>query len=976
MKHCTFAIITALAVFGLPATAATASQTPGIELYDGATVAAVIHVGDQTPIAKAAELLVHDLSALTGARPRLESDFEGLSGPGVIVGLADTPEIAALLETNEIDAAPIAGKWETYGRAAIPAPWDEDQRALLIFGSDVRGAIWGVIDLTREMGVSPWEWWADVAIREVERIEVDGSVRHSREPSVKYRAIFLNDEDFGLFPWAAQTYDPELGDIGPKTYARIYELLWRLKANAIWPAMHDVTTPFNHVPGNPEMAASYAIVHATSHAEPMLRNNVGEWDHETMGDFNYVTNKQRMLAYWDERAEESSPFENIYTVGLRGIHDSPMEGATGAQSAAELLEDVIAEQRRILEHRLDRPAHEIPQAFTAYKEVLIAYDAGLELPQDITITWPDDNHGYIRRLSDARERQRNGGSGVYYHISYWGAPHSYLWLATTHPMLVWEELNKAWRFDARRIWVINVGDIKPAEYLTQLSLDLAFDAESYPDPASVRAHLRRWTEESFGAAHADEITDILWRSYDLAFERRPEFMGWNQTYPTTVLRPTAYNPFAFGDELQRRLDAYRAIADRAKRLRRQLPSDRQDAFYQLVEYPVTAAAGINERVLYRDKSIAYGLQRRASANDYARRAKAAEVAIVEGSRYYNETMSHGKWRGMMSITPHGLPVFAAPALPSWSGPRDTGCAVQTEGGDYYEGGGSTPALPPFYPELSRSPSFDSRYIDVFVKSPVAARWTAVANAPWIKLSQTEGELAPGDAPGQTLEQRLHVSIDWTKAPEPGWGRITIRCDTEEAVLPVAVRIAPRQVDASFIEADRRVSIYATHADSLGAGWEVLDGLGHTGASLRSKLDLDSIDPATLEHSAKGAPSATYRFATHTAEDVATLRLVALPTHPITSENGLRVAVSIDGEAPVVLDLATAEFSAQWRQNVLSNTAVAEIGNVRLEPGVHELKVYALDPGLTLDRFEVAFAGAPRAYGTPPETRVVNVEPGR
>ncbi len=945
-----FGVIAALLFICVPARAAE------ITLFDGKSVAAIV-VDGGTPIRKAGELLARDLAALSGRAPAVAESTEGAKGALVIIGRFDAPLIASLLKANKIDTAPIAGKWETYGRVVIPSPADPKQRALLIFGSDVRGTIYGVTDLSREMGVSPWEWWADVTTRKVPSIRIDGALRYAREPSVRYRAIFLNDEDFGLKPWAAKTYEPEAGTIGPKTYARIFELMWRLKADTVWPAMHKGTVAFDDVPGNAEMADAYAILHATSHAEPMLRNNDREWDPAKRGPFNWLTNRQGLLTYWDEAVDSHKQFENIYTMGLRGVGDYPMLGADGPAAMRDILEDVIAQQRAILERRIGRPAGQIPQVFTPYKEVLPAYDTGLRIPDDITLTWPDDNYGYIRRLSNPQERARSGGSGVYYHISYWGTPMSYLWLASAHPALMWEEMRKAYLFDARRIWVLNVGDIKPGEYLTQLFLDMAWDDDAYADLAAVKAHLRTFAAETFGARHAGAVADILWRYYDLAFSRKPEFMGFNGHYPTTAPRQTDYDMLNFGDENARRMDAYADLMDAVAVLAKTLPRDRQDAFYELVQYPVEASAEINARVLNLDKAIAYGLQRRASANIYAALARRAEVALKEGETFYNETLAGGKWRGMMDIAPARLPLYAEPAVPVWDGRDDKTCAVQAEGGGFYDGGGSAPNLAPFRREVPRE-----RYVDIFVKSAVATRWTATASAPWIRIDRPSGAFAE-----RTLEARLGVSIDWRRAPPGGTGTVTLKCDASDTVFPVGVRLAPdnKVAGVSFLELDRIVSIYATHADSRTGPWEVLDGLGHTGASLRAKIDM-----APMELVSSGAPRAVYRFATVTADDPATLRVIALPILPITSKNGMRVAVSIDGGEPAILDLKTSEFSATWKQNVLSNTAIGEVGNLRLAPGAHELVVTALDPGLILDRYEIAFAGAPRAYDPVPETRMV------
>ena len=934
----------------LPARAGT------LELFDGKKVASIVYEGAE-PVHKAAAMLASDLTHLTGKTVVAAPAGTDVDGTVVIVGQMDSPAIAALLAANRIDTAPIASKWETYGRAVIPAPGHARQKALLIFGSDVRGTIYGVVDLTREMGVSAWEWWADVAPRHVAAIKVDAGLRYSKEPSVKYRAIFLNDEDFGLKPWAAKTYEPEAGTIGPKTYARIFELMWRLKADTIWPAMHKGTVAFDDEKGNAETADSYAIIHATSHAEPMLRNNDREWDPHLRGPFNWLTNRAQLLDYWDGAADSHKQFENIYTLGLRGVGDVQMEGADSPAQMRDILTDVFAQQRAILEHRLGRPANQIPQVFTPYKEVLPAYDTGLKVPDDVTLTWPDDNFGYIRRLSNAAERARSGGSGVYYHISYWGGPMSYLWLATQHPALMWEEMNKAYRLGARRIWVVNVGDIKPGEYLTQLFLDMAWDNDAFPDIAHVRAHLHEFAATTFGAEHADRIADILWRSYDLAFSRKPEFMGFNEQYPlTTAPRMTDYNRDDFGDENARRLEAYTSLSHGSTELAAQIADDRRDAFYELVTYPVSAAAEINQRALMMDRALAFGLQRRASANDYATNVRGAEEILQARAETYNERVAGGKWRGMMDIAPARLPQFSAPHIPTWTGDDDKTCAIQAEGGGGYDVGGAIPALPAFQRELPRR-----RYIDIFVKAPANTHWTAMASAPWIKLSGIHGTITDNDP-----ESRLYVSIYWKIAPDGGQGSIALSCDGTPTKFQVNVRVAPHNSAAgvSFLESERIVSIYATHADATTGAWEVLDGLGHTGASLRSRLENPSVDGVAA------APSATYRFATTTTDDKASLRVIALPTLPITSENGLRVAASIDGASPTILDLKAPEFSAAWRQNVLTNTAVGVINNLVLKPGAHELKVWALDPGVILDRYEINFDGAPKAYDPVPETRIV------
>jgi Glycosyl hydrolase family 115/Gylcosyl hydrolase family 115 C-terminal domain len=944
-------------------------QAADMTLFDGKTEASVAYdKSDGIPVAKAADLLAHDLASLTGRRPVVTSDVAQIKGSAVLIGRADSPAIAAVLKANAIDTAPIAGKWETYGRAVVPAPWNASQKVLVIFGSDTRGTIWGVIDLTREMGVSAWEWWADVKIRKVDHIAVDAALHYSKESSVKYRGIFINDEEYSFFPWASKTYDPKYGNVGPRTYARVFELMWRLKANTIWPAMHTVSNAFNTVPGNAQTAADYAIIHASSHVEMMLRDNPREWDPRTMGPYNWLTNRQKMIDYWTGAVRQFGKYENLYTVGLRGADDYPMAGVSTPEQMAGVLNDVITQQRKILTEVLHKPAEDVPQVFTPYKEVLPAYNTGLvKLPGDITLNWPDDNFGYIRRLSDAQERQRPGGSGVYYHVSYWGGPMSYLWLGSTDPSLMWEEMTKAYHFDARRIWILNVGGIKPREFLTQFFMDLAFDDKAFTDSSSVRAYLKTWVTAQFGGDHADEITDILWRYYKLAFDRNPEFMAWSTAFPETAVSQTKYNMLDFGDENARRADAYKAIMKQAARLMATMPADRKAAFFQLVQYPVDAAGDMNLRQLDLDKTITYGLQRRESANTYAQDAKAAQAQIDADAHYYNDVMEGGKWHGMMGIHPHDLPAYDAPHLPVWNNHGDKGCGWQTEGGGYFAGGGWPQRLAPFQRALPRQ-----RYLDFFVTGPIAAKWTLKPTVPWITVSQSSGSLGP-----KHLEQRVWIGIDWAKAPDGATGGIAASCGATKTRMPITVRTAPANTakNVSFLEDNGIVSIFAVHADQRSGGWELLEGLGHTGASLRSDLDMASVDAGNPAALAK-APRVTYRFATAVKrgydlveDEKAVLRVIALPTLPITSENGMRAAVSIDGGPVTVLDFYAAEFTDAWRRHVLSNSAVATLHDLSFKPGAHTIAVYALDPGLVLDRLEIAFDGAPKAYGPVPETRI-------
>ena len=963
-------VLLAVAVLNHPAYADT------VTLFDGNSVAAIAY--DQQsgiPIQKAAALLSHDLTQLTGRTPALIAGFKNAEGDGVVIGLASSPEIAALLKRNHISTAPIAGKWETYGRVVVPAPWNPRKKALVIFGSDTRGTIWGVIDLTREMGVSAWEWWADVKIRKTSRIDVDAALHYSREPSVKYRGFFINTGRLQI--WAARTFDPAQGGIGPKTYERVFELMWRLKANMIWPAMSEGDIAFNQIPANYDLARDYAIVRGSSHVEMLLRDNSHEWDPRTMGPYNWLTNKQRMIQYWREAVEKFGQYENLYTVGLRGADDFPMEGVDTPEKMADVVSDVIVEQRKILSEVLHKPADQIPQVFTPYKEIAAAYNTGrLKLPADIILNWSDDNFGYDMQLDNPAERERPGGAGVYYHATFWGAPASYLWLGSTSPSLMWEEMTKAYHFNARKLWVLNAGSIKPVEFLNEFFLAMAFDVDAFANPSSVRAYLRDWAARNFGPEHSDEIANVMEQYYQLAFEKNPEWASFSTTFPESSVEQSKFNILDFGDENGRRAEAYRAIMDESVKLMAMMPDDRKAAFYELVQYTVDTGGNLSLRQLDLDKSIAYGLQHRASANVYAQATLAAQQEIDAATRRYNETTENGKWRGMITDYPHALPNYEASSIPRWSAPADASkCGVQVEGGGYFDDvGWWTPTLPSFHPELGEH----SYYLDVFTEAPIDEEWSATPNAQWIRLDHSSGRFSQAD---RSFEQRIKVWVDWAKAPVQGDGIVTVKCGAGKQPLPVHVRVVAPVGDktASFIDSQGVVSMYAAHADAMSGAWHILDGVGHTGADLEADLDLKPVDVNDAVAFSR-APRVTYRFAigpqdrdysfpNYVIDNIANVRIIALPTFPITKSDRLRIAVSLDSAAPKVLDFSVVYYGAKWRQNVLDNAAVVALDDLPLAPGSHTLTITALDPGVTLDRVEIDLAGSSHAYGPVPETRI-------
>jgi hypothetical protein len=562
----------------------------------------------------------------------------------------------------------LQGKWEAF-------QIDIQNNILFILGSDARGKAYGLLELSRMIGVSPWEWWAD-ARPEKRSLYLLSEINTSEQsPSVQYRGIFLNDEDWGLLPWATQNFNYELidgikltdnprwkGAIGAQAYERIFQLLLRLRANTIWPAMHECTVPFYFVKGNKEMADKYGIVVGASHCEPLMRNSASEWDISGKGDYNFISNRQNVLDYWSERLEELQNSENIFTIGMRGKHDGMMQGVKTPGEHKNALSQIIPAQQELLKKHINRNLGKIPQAFIPYKEVLEVYDNGLAVPGYVTLVWCDDNYGYIRRLSNDREQLRSGGTGVYYHVSYWGRPHDYLWLASTSPALVHSEMKRAYKHGAKKLWILNVGDIKPAEYLTEFFMDLAWNIRLC-DTSSVFSHLNQWAEREFGKQNADAIASVMKEYYRLANIRKPEFTGWSRVeeagYGRSGLTPvknTGYNPI-FNNELQRRINDYLSIEKQTTEIKRNIPGNRKTSFFQLVEYPVRGASLINQKWLYAQSAHDYTDSD--PAKEYAGKSQEAYSGIERITEEYN-SMENGKWNGMMNFRPRNLPVFDKP----------------------------------------------------------------------------------------------------------------------------------------------------------------------------------------------------------------------------------------------------------------------------------------------------------------------------
>ena len=551
---------------------------------------------------------------------------------------------------------------------------------ILVEGHNARGTAYGLLELSRMAGVSPWVWWGDVVPEKRARLSLPETFVYEHTPSVAYRGIFINDEDWSLRNWAWKHYEDNgvFGQMGPKTYKAIFQLMLRLRANTIWPGMHTGTPGFFTVPGNKEMADSCGILIGTSHCEPLLRNNVAEWDHAKRGAYNYITNREQVQQYWIERLQQVKGSEEFFTIGMRGIHDGSMEGVRTKQEKLNGLQQVIDDQRELIRKYYDRNVEKVPQVFIPYKEVLEIMESGLKVPDDVTLMWCDDNYGYMTRLSDAEQQKRSGGGGVYYHLSYWGRPHDYMWLTTTQPGLVYSEMKAAYDHNCRKLWIVNVHDPKVAAYDLEFFLDMAWDINSI-QPQTISQHLASWLCTQFGDEVGKALFPAMKQFYYLCGVRKPEFMGWTQVelsdrkaYPRgrSHVIDTEFSESEFGNEMDRYLIRYAEVSKWVDLCAEKVRPELRDAYFAHIQYPVKAAAAMAGKMLYAQKARSKYMGQTDKAmegrEDYMKSTAATSIRcyreIQELTRRYN-ALGNGKWTGIMNMMPRELPVFNPPTLP-------------------------------------------------------------------------------------------------------------------------------------------------------------------------------------------------------------------------------------------------------------------------------------------------------------------------
>jgi hypothetical protein len=909
---------------------------------------------------KAAELLQQDIRQVTGLRPEILSSLPSTGQLPflIIIGSLDSSSLLRRLSRQNSILSSLNGKWESYILKTIRKPFIGVGRALIIAGSDRRGTAYGVFELSRQMGVSPWYWWADVPVRQHNPLFFRNTIFQSGSPAVKYRGFFINDEAPALSGWAKAKY----GGLNHFFYERVFELLLRLKANYLWPAMWG--NAFNDDDTlNPILASKYGIVMGTSHHEPMLRAQQ-EWKRYGSGAWNYETNAPTLDSFWTKGIANMGHHESIVTVGMRGDGDKPMtEGSNIA-----LLEKIVADQRTIIQKVTCAPASASPQSWALYKEVQDYYDKGMRVPDDVTLLLCDDNWGNVRKLPTLGQPPRSGGYGMYYHFDYVGGPRNYKWLNTNPIARVWEEMHLTEAYGADRIWIVNVGDIKPMEFPIEFFMDYAWNPSRWP-AEKLPLYTLQWATRQFGPQYATAIADILAKYTKYNSRRKPE-----------LLSPDTYSLLNYR-EADKVVADYNALATQAESIYRQLPADDRDAYYQLVLYPVQACANLNELYVTVSKNRLYAAQGRAVTNDLAQRVKELFAKDSLLSQYYNKEMAGGKWDHMMDQTHIGYtswqeprrnqmpavdsidlgPATAADAAASNPTPPSWGVAIEGSSSWWPQTDSAQALLPTFNPY---DPT--DHYIDVFNRSTSPFPFAVSAGAPWIQLS-----------PGKRFvekEQRISVNVDWSKAPTgrqqtsliitgPGSGKVTV-------IINIDNPTPPRQYK-SFIETDGYVSIEAEHyAQAVGAPashgtpairWQTIPGLGRTFSAVQA-------EPVTAPAQTPGdkSPHLEYQFYLF---DTGTVRVNAYFS-PIIEFNRkpIRYAISLDDDTPQIIDLSTGnEARGVWDKMVADNIRITSSSHLITRPGEHVLKYWLIDPSPVLQKIVVDAGGVKPSYLGPPES---------
>lgn len=907
----------------------------------------IIDESDYPGVIRAVGDLKNDIGKVTGVIPEVYANKIPKVNNIVIAGtLGKNRLINQLIKQKKIDVSDLKGKWEKHIIQVIDKPFKGVDKALVIAGSDKRGTIFGIYDLSEKIGVSPWYWWADVPVRHYDALFIKPGRYTTGEPAVKYRGIFINDEAPALSGWTNEKF----GGFNHKLYERVFELILRLKGNFLWPAMWG-SAFYDDDSLNAKLADEYGVVIGTSHHEPMMRAH-DEWRRYGRGPWNYEKNEIALKEFWRKGIERMGSYESIVTLAMRGDGDLPMSD----ESNIALLEKIVADQRKILEEVTKKDISTIPQVWALYKEVQEYYDKGMRVPDDVTLLLCDDNWGNIRRVPPPAEKNRTGGYGMYYHFDFVGGPRNYKWLNTNQIQRVWEQMNLAYRHGIDRIWIVNVGDIKPMEFPVSFFLDFAWNPDEIT-AGNLNDYTIHWVEKQFGTDYASEIAEILNLYTKFNSRRKPEMLS-HETYSLTNYL-----------EAERIVEEYNLLSEKAEKIYNQLADEYKDAYYQLILFPVKACANLNDLYVSLAKNYTYFKQGRSLTNYYAERVKSLFAYDSMLTQTYHQ-LAGGKWNHMMSQTHIGytswqqpdrniMPLVKTIDIPSVA---ETGIAV--EGCEYWwPDDTSAPVLPDF-----TIYGHEKHYFEIFNRGTVPFEFSIDIPVNIINADVQKAVV--------THEQRIWLTLDKNKVPK---GRFIIPVSVKVPDhKPIIIYAPVNNPDIKlpenfngFIENAGFASIEAEHYSQAIAEepikWQIIPGLGRTLSGITPF-------PVTTERQQLTANSPRLEYNIYFT-DTGKVKVNAYfsPTLNFTGGKGFLFAVSIDNETPQIVHFHKNEtvpdwkYPQWWNQSVSDNIKIKTTEHHIYKPGVHVLKYWMIDPGLVLQKIVIDMGGVRPSYLGPPET---------
>ncbi len=884
-------------------------------------------------------------------------------GDGIIVGsISHSKIINAMIADGKLpEAEEIRGKWEAFVIKQV-------DNSLVIAGSDARGTIYGIYCLSEKIGVSPWYWFSDAPVTVKNKITVNfTSAFKDLGPNVKYRGIFINDEEC-LISWAKLKFPTHKGTPDVNLYRHVFELMLRLRANTLWPAMHEGTTAFNMakddagIPINAKEASLYGIIMASSHCEMMLRCNVSEWGefkekHKAEyiwnddGSFDYTQNKDAILGYWKERLETNKNFESILALGIRGIHDGDAETDNlhlYKNSKAEMMKDVINEQRKLIKEVYGSETA-VAQVFIPYKGMADIYNQGLRhhIPEDVMLMWAEDNYGNLRQTPTVFEASRSGGCGVYYHSSYWSwySPKSYLWLNSCQMFYMAHQMQRAYDTGAKAYWILNVGDIKPGDMVTELFLNMAWDITAKDNIKN--GFLVRHAMRDYGVdkATAKTIARVATEFYRLSGIKKAEFFGHenpsdvNNTYfSSDMLYP--FSVTGEGDEGMRLVNKCNEMADTLTEIYSALSPEYRHVFYQQIYYHVLSYRDVAEEYVYLWKNNMCASEGRYSgAEIYAVLSQSARERIAARQKEFWAIKSN-KWERVIN---YDHPVSYYNMNEGVLLVRDR-CYKSCEIG---EGLGYSAENAPL--------RFDSNaqnecFIDLFAKGKETEKWSL--NAPgWVVLSKTEGETAN--------EERVIVSVNFARLTTSQNCEIEIYNNNAKVgsvpVVATVTKIAPKE--KTYVEANGKVVIESEHftqsiTGSDGSFWQVFENVGRHKNSMSA---LPFRAPCVKAPHIKDSAALCYRvYFTSQGTFKGCLYRTPSLNEGVNDDGSARtcnVAVGIDNSAPVILE-GNSTTGGKWKDVIMHMVEPICFSINVPTPGWHDIYVYRVDAGIIFDRITI------------------------